>query len=333
MNQLESVPQDMSNKITGCTTILIVGAAGFVGGHLLRHLAEDSTLCVCATKLPFETMDTTGYPQIRIYDLDIISPDSTRLLLEEIHPDLIIQLAAQSSVGLSFQKPELTMNINIIGSLHVMEAVRSACPDCKVLMVGSSEQYGPVPQELQPVKETTQLDPVSPYAISKTAAESLASLYVRSYDLKFIMVRAFNHIGPGQLPLFVVSDFARQIAMIEKNQIKPVISVGNLSARRDFTDVRDIVRGYRMLTISGRPGQVYNIGSGKSVEIQYILDTLLSYAKVPIQVLIDPAKFRPVDVPEIRADITKIETDTKWCPEIPLETSLLDSLNYWRTHV
>lgn len=333
MNSLESEHPGRLNKNAAHKVILVIGAAGFVGGHLLLHLSEDPTLSVCATKLPFEKIDTSAYPQVGIFDLDIIESDSTRLLLEKLQPDIIIQLAAQSSVGLSFQKPELTMNINIIGSLHVMEAVRSACPACKVIMVGSSEQYGPVPQELQPVKETTQLDPVSPYAISKAAAESLASLYVRSYNLNFTMVRAFNHIGPGQLPLFVVSDFARQIAMIEKKLTESVIQVGNLSARRDFTDVRDIVRGYRMLTLTGRPGQVYNIGSGKSVEIQFILDTLLSYSKVPIQIVVDPAKFRPVDVPEIRADITKIQTDTEWCPEIPLETSLLDSLNYWRSHV
>ena len=333
MNPQESDIQKTSNSTADSNTILVIGAAGFVGGHLLRHLSGDPSLSICATKLPFETIDTAACPQVRVFDLDIIAPDSTRVLLEELRPATIIQLAAQSSVGLSFEKPELTMNINVIGSLHVMEAVRSACPDCTVLMVGSSEQYGPVPQELQPVKETTRLDPVSPYAISKTAAESMAALYVKSYDLKILLVRAFNHIGPGQMPLFVVSDFARQIAMIEKNQMEPVMRVGNLSALRDFTDVRDIVRGYRMLTLTGRPGQVYNIGSGKSVPIQSILDILVSYAKVPVRIEVDPAKFRPVDVPEIRADITKIQADTKWCPEIPLETSLLDSLNYWRNHV
>lgn len=314
-------------------TILVIGAAGFVGRHLLRHLSKDASLDVCATKLGFETIDTSEYPDVRVFDLDITLPDTTAGLLQEIHPDVIIHLAAQSSVGLSFKKPELTMNINVMGSLRVMEAVKAVCPGCTVLMVGSSEQYGPVPPELLPVRETTRLEPVSPYAISKMAVESLASLYVKSYGLKFIMVRAFNHIGPGQLPLFVVSDFARQIAVIEKGEAEPVIQVGNLTALRDFTDVRDIVRGYRSLTLSGRPGEVYNIGSGHSVTVQYILDTLLSYSRVPIKVEADPDKFRPVDVPEIRADITKIQTDTDWQPEIPLETSLLDSLNYWRSHV
>jgi len=314
-------------------TVLIIGAAGFVGKHLLHHLTEDASLSVHATKLPFETIDTSDFPDVRVWDLDITLNDTTRLLLEKIQPDAIIHLAAQSSVGLSFTKPELTMNINVMGSLRVMEAVRLVCPECTVLMVGSSEQYGAVPPELQPVAETTRLDPVSPYAISKMAVELMASLYVKSYGLKFIMVRAFNHIGPGQLPLFVVSDFARQIALIEKGSAEPVLQVGNLSARRDFTDVRDIVRGYRMLVLSGSPGEVYNIGSGKSVSVQEILDRLLSYAKIPIEVTVDPSKFRPVDVPEFRAEISKIQKDTKWCPLIPLETSLLDSLNYWRSHV
>lgn len=315
------------------STILVIGAAGFVGKHLLRLLAEETALAVHATKLPFETIDVSSFPDVRVWDLDITLPDTTRILLEDVNPDVIIHLAAQSSVGLSFAKPELTMNINVMGSLHVMEAVRAVCPKCIVLMVGSSEQYGPVPQELQPVAETARLDPVSPYAISKMSVELMASLYVKSYDLKFIMVRAFNHIGPGQMPLFVVSDFARQIALIEKCMAEPVMHVGNLSALRDFTDVRDVVRGYRELTLHGHPGEVYNIGSGKSIPIQSILDTLLSYTKVPIRVEVDPAKFRPVDVPEIRADITKIQKDTKWCPRIPIETSLLDSLNYWRSHV
>jgi len=314
-------------------TILVIGAAGFVGKHLLQQLSEETALEVHATKLPFETIDLSPFPCVRVWDLDITLADTTRVLLEAVHPDVIIHLAAQSSVGLSFTKPELTMNINIMGSLHVMEAVRAVCPNCIVLMVGSSEQYGPVPQELQPVSETTRLDPVSPYAISKMAVELMASLYVKSYDLKFIMVRAFNHIGPGQLPLFVVSDFAKQIALIEKYKAEPVICVGNLSALRDFTDVRDVVRGYRTLTRFGYPGEVYNIGSGKSIRIQSILDTLLSYTKVSISVEVDPTKFRPVDVPEIRADISKIQNDTKWCPKIPIETSLLDSLNYWRSHV
>jgi len=333
MNPLEEDSKFTTDINSAGSTILVIGAAGFVGKHLLRHLSADFTLTVHATKLPFETIDTTDFQSVRVWDLDITLSDTTRILLNEIKPDIIIHLAAQSSVGLSFTKPELTMNINVMGSLRVMEAVREVCPACTVLMVGSSEQYGPVSEDLQPVAETTRLEPVSPYAISKMAVEQMAALYVRSYGLKFIMVRAFNHIGPGQLPLFVVSDFARQIALIEKGSAEPVMRVGNLSAKRDFTDVRDIVRGYRMLSLTGRPGEVYNIGSGKSVPVQHILDTLLSYSKIPIEVVVDPAKFRPVDVPEIRADISKIQTDTNWKTEIPLETSLLDSLNYWRTHV
>lgn len=314
-------------------TVLVIGAAGFVGRHLLSSLAADPALSVCATKLAFETMDLTPFPSVRVYDLDITENGTTEKLLEVLRPDVIYHLAAQSSVALSFQKAELTMRINVLGSLHVMEAVRAVCPNCAVLFIGSAEQYGPVPPELQPVKETTHLAPVSPYAISKMTVEAMATLYAKSYGLHFRMIRAFNHIGPGQLPLFVVSDFARQIVRIEKGLEEPVMRVGNLSARRDFTDVRDIVRGYRLLAEKGRDGEVYNIGSGHSVPIRAVLDLLLSLSGTSIEVVPDPAKFRPVDVPEFVADITKLREDTGWQPIIPIETSLSDVLEYWRLNV
>ena len=312
---------------------LVVGAAGFVGKHLLSRLVEDGCYEIFATKLDFETIDTTELPGVRVVDLDITKKEPVGKVLSDIRPDVIFHLAAQSSVALSFQKPELTMQINILGSLHLMEAMRQHCPEATAVLIGSAEQYGPVPQERQPVRETEYPKPVSPYAISKTAVESLATLYAGSYGLRLIMVRAFNHIGPGQLPLFVVSDFARQIAVIEKGIAEPVIEVGNLTARRDFTDVRDIVRGYTLLARTGRPGEIYNIGSGSSIAVEDVLKTLLTLSDTPIEVRVDPRKFRPTDVPEFVADITKIKTDTSWRPEIPLSQSLSDTLTYWRKNV
>lgn len=315
------------------TKCLVIGAAGFVGRHLLEHLAGEKDFLVYATKLSFETIDTVFFPKVQIHDLDITRETDVMTLLSELKPDVIIHLAAQSSVALSFQKPELTMNINVMGSLHVLEAIRQHCPSCKALFVGSSEQYGPVPPEQQPVSEATYPQPVSPYAISKTAVESLATLYANSYGLHLIMVRAFNHIGPGQLPIFVVSDFARQIAIIEKGEAEPVITVGNLSAKRDFTDVRDIVRAYVCLVRTGRSGQVYNVGTGKSISVESVLERLLSLSDKKIEVRIDPDKFRPVDVPELVADIEKLREDTDWEPEILLNQSLSDTMQYWRQNV
>ncbi len=313
--------------------ILVIGAAGFVGGHLLSYLATMPGLQVAATKLPHEVINSEVFSLAEFFDLDIRNQDEIESLLLSFKPDAIIHLAAQSSVALSFQKPELTFQINLIGSLHLMEAALNICPSCRILMIGSSEQYGKVLPEQLPVKETQALAPVSPYAISKMAVENLAALYHQTRALPVIQVRAFNHIGPGQLPLFVVSDFAKQIAQIEKGQQVAEMRVGNLDALRDFTDVRDIVRGYVLLLQKGRLGEVYNIGSGKSVPVSQVLDTLLSYAKEKIEVIRDPAKFRPIDIPEIRADISKLQKDTGWSPEYSLASSLKDSLNYWRLNV
>ena len=310
--------------------ILVIGASGFVGGHLLRYLSSDATLDVYATGYHKEIQN---FPSVKILSLDILSASDTEHLLQEVLPDTVFLLAAQSSVALSFQYPELTMNVNVIGSLHVMEAIRRVCPESTFLLTGSSEEYGAVKEEMMPIRETARLEPKSPYAISKVASEAMAMLYAQSYGLKFIMVRAFNHIGPGQSPQFVVSDFAKQIAMIEKGMSEPVLYVGNLSACRDFTDARDIVRGYRLLTKYGRPGEVYNIGTGKSISVRHVLDLLLAESKIPIEVTVDQAKYRPVDIPDIRADIRKIHADTKWYPQIPVETSIRDSLDYWRQHI
>ena len=310
--------------------ILVIGASGFVGEHLLRYLSADTTLDVYATGYQKEVQEL---PSVKVMRLDILSAPDTESILRTVRPDTVILLAAQSSVALSFQYPELTMNVNVIGSLHVMEAVRNICPETTLLLTGSSEEYGAVTEDMMPIRETVRLEPRSPYAISKAASEQMAILYARSYGLKFVMVRAFNHIGPGQSPQFVVSDFAKQIAMIEKGLSEPVLYVGNLSACRDFTDVRDIVRGYKLLTECGRPGEVYNIGTGKSICVRHILDLLLGDAKVPIEVSVDQTKYRPVDIPNIRADIRKISTDTNWYPRVPVETSIRDSLEYWRRSI
>ncbi|MEA4888124.1 MAG: GDP-mannose 4,6-dehydratase [Clostridiaceae bacterium] len=323
----------INQEICVAKKILVVGAAGFVGKHLLRFLSSMPHLAISATKLTGEIIDADEFRHVDVYDLDITSAMETKSLFRQIMPDYLVLLAAQSSVGLSFAKPDLTMQINLIGSIHVMEAIRDVCPLCKLLLVGSSEQYGRVISDQLPIRESASSEPVSPYAVSKAAAEAMARIHVRSYQAPIIMVRAFNHIGPGQLPIFVVSDFAHQIALIETNQAEPIMKVGDLSARRDFTDVRDIVRGYYQLLLSGHPGEVYNIGSGISVMIQAILDQLLSFSKTRIQVVVDPAKLRPIEIPEIRADISKIQKDTAWQPTISLEQSLQDTLDYWRSHI
>ena len=313
--------------------ILVTGGSGFVGKHLLRELMTQSPAALMVTKLPAEHLTDAELCGAQAVDLDILSEQETRKCIQDFMPDFLFHLAAQSSVGLSFQKPELTMQINVLGFLHVLEALREYNPSCRLLLIGSSEQYGIIPSSRMPINEDIPVSPVSPYAVSKMAAEALAHTYQKSYTLQPVMVRAFNHIGPGQAAGFVVSDFARQIALIESGKQEPVMRVGNLSAERDFTDVRDIVRAYRILMLQGRIGEAYNIGSGKSYPIQYILDTLLSFSKKPVRVEMDPDRMRPAEVPYIRADTAKIYQDTGWKPEISVETSLQDALSYWRLNV
>lgn len=313
--------------------VLIIGAAGFVGGHLLKYLSGLDTLDISAAKLQTEKIDTDGFPAVSVYDIDILDKTSVDRVIQAVKPGKIIHLAAQSSVALSWKNPTLTMDINVNGTFNVLDSVREFAVDCRVLLVGSSEQYGKISPDQLPVKETISLSPENPYAISKVTQEMIANLYIKSYQMDIILVRAFNHIGPGQSPIFVVADFARQIAEIEKGLREPVIKVGNLSAKRDFTDVRDIVRGYWSLLEKGRTGEIYNIGQGQSIEVGQILKSLIRLSQVAVSVEVDQTKFRPIDVPEIVADISKIRMDTDWLPLVDIQRSLTDTISYWRSHV
>jgi GDP-4-dehydro-6-deoxy-D-mannose reductase len=197
-------------------------------------------------------------------------------------------------------------------------------------LIGSGEEYGKVSEEENPISEQNKTNPANIYAASKACQNMLGKIYADAYDLDIIMVRAFNHIGPGQNESFVVSDFCKQVAEIEAGKVKPVIYVGNLSAKRDFTDVRDIARAYRLLSEKGIKGEIYNIGSGKAVEVKKILELITNSSTAKIEVEIDKNKYRPVDVPVIEANIEKINTCTNWKPEIDINTTIIDTLQHWR---
>ena len=249
-----------------------------------------------------------------------------------MRPDAIYHLAGFSNVGLSWKNPALTFDVNVKGTINLFEAVR-ACgleKTARFLVIGSSEQYGLVAPEQCPIAETTPLSPSNPYAISKAAQEQLAALYHKAHGLQTVLVRAFNHIGPKQAPIFVVADFCKQVAEIEAGRREPVLRVGNLDAARDFTDVRDIVRAYRALIERGAPGEVYNVGQGASYTVRAVLDEILSQAKRPVTVETDPAKLRPLDMPLTLADISKLRAATGWAPRIPLAQTIADTLDYWR---
>ena len=238
---------------------LIIGAAGFVGGYLAKHLKTAYGMEVSVTKLPHETLEIEGAD---VFDLDILKKEEIVSLLFKIRPDYIFHLAAQSSVGLSWKKPGLTVDINIKGSINVMDAVRELYYKPKILLIGSGEEYGHIREGETPITEGNMVRPGNIYAATKVCQNMIGNIYAKAYDMDIMMVRAFNHIGPTQAPMFVVADFCRQVAEIEKGLREPVMYVGNLSAERDFTDVRDVVRAYALLVQKGKAGETYNVGSG-----------------------------------------------------------------------
>lgn len=304
---------------------LIIGAAGFVGGYLIDELDRNGQE-VHATCLPNEKISGN----CTAHTLDILKKDDISAILDDVKPDVVYHLAAQSSVALSWKKPRLTAEINVVGTLNVLESVRECEKKMRLILIGSGEEYGFIREGACPLKETENLAPGNIYAATKACQGMLGGIYARAYGMDIVMVRAFNHSGAKQSPMFVISDFCKQIAEIEYGLKEPVISVGNLEAMRDFTDVRDVVRAYRMLSENGRSGQVYNVGRGQAVKISRILETALSYAKCGITVTQDKARMRAADIPLIEPDVSKINEDTGWKAEISMEQTIEDTLDYWR---
>lgn len=308
---------------------LIIGGGGFVGKHLTQALIE-SGRTVYVTKLEEESL--FWELNVRVCNLDILNRSDFYDLIRRVNPREIYHLAAISSASLSWKEPRLTMETNILGSLNLLEALRElGCP-AKVLMVGSGEEYGLSPNAPS-LKESDECRPQNPYAVSKLAVNQLTELYAKAYSIDIVSARAFNHIGPGQSPQFVASDFARQIALIEKGKTEPVIRVGNLGAQRDFTDVRDVTKGYIALMEKGVRGKTYNVGGGSLITVRELLDTLISFSEKEVTVEVDQSKLRPIEAPIISPDTSLIRGDTGWTPSIPLRETLLDTLNYWRKEV
>ena len=309
---------------------LVIGAGGFVGSYLIRHLHDDCGLNVSATKLASGTLKDLP---AKVYDLDILDKEAIVTLLFEIRPDYIFYLAAQSSVSVSWNNPQLTVDVNVKGAVNFLDAVRELYYKPRIVITGSGEEYGYIRPGETPIKEDNRLNPGNIYAATKACQNMIGSIYSKAYDMEIVLVRAFNHIGPKQSPIFVVSDFCKQVAEIEAGKREPVMYVGNLSAKRDFTDVRDVVRAYALLAAHGVKGETYNVGRGHAYEIREILDKIISLSRIDIKVETDPAKIRPVDVPIIEADIHKLVDATGWDPEISLEQTLTEVLDYWRIKV
>ena len=304
---------------------LIIGAAGFVGKYLIDHLIDEGW-DVAATRLPSETIDT----HVPVHELDILETDSIAALLEDTKPECIFHLAAQSSVAVSWEQPALTVDVNIKGAVNLLEAVRGMAKPARVLLIGSGEEYGYVLPEELPISEDTPLRPGNIYAATKIAQGMIGQVYAKAYGLEIVIVRAFNHAGPGQSDTFVLPNFCKQVAMIEAGLAPPVIEVGNLEAKRDFTDVRDIVKAYCLLAENGESGEIYNVGNGRAVAIEELLGIILSQTNADITIEQDKLRMRPSDVPVIEADISRICNHIGWKPDIPMESTIADILDEWR---
>ncbi len=313
---------------------LITGITGFAGSHLAELLLKEG-FEVYGTTRPRSKTDNLEeiYHRLKLRDADILDSHSLYSIFVDVKPDYIFHLAAQSFVQTSWASPANTVEMNVVGSVHLFEAIRRAEIDPVIQIACSSEEYGLVyPNEI-PIKEENPLRPQSPYAVSKVAMDYLGYQYFSSYQMKIIRTRGFNHTGPRRGEVFVTSNFAKQIAEIEKGKKEPVLEVGNLDAKRDWTDVRDMVKAYLLAVQKGVPGEVYNICSGKAVRVGDMLDMLLKLSKVKVKVKEDPARLRPSDVEILLGDASKFRKATGWQPEIPFEKTVEDLLNYWRERV
>lgn len=305
--------------------ILITGASGFVGGHLIRHLLKMSPeVEIHGTTLTNPTQPTPD--RVQFHSVQLRDPQQVVHLIETIQPDYIYHLAAQAFVPRSFEAPWETLENNVRSQLNLFQACINLNLRPRMLIVGSADIYGIVTPDQIPITEEARLCPTSPYSVSKITQDMLALQYHYSHDLQVMRARPFNHVGPGQSEAFVVPAFTSQIIRIEAGHQPPVLSVGDLSAKRDFTDVRDIVRAYRLIMEKGTPGDVYNVASGRAVSIRYVLDCLLEKATVPIEVQVDPARLRPTKIPILLGDHSRLTKQTGWKPEIPFEQTLNDVL-------
>lgn len=312
--------------------LLITGITGFVGSYMAEHALAHGAQVFGSIRWRSKTDNIDHLrSKITLVESDLRDLSSVRALLEASSPTHVVHLAAQSFVHASWRSPAETLSTNILSQVNLLEGLRNLKMSPRFLVVGSSEEYGLVEEDELPIKETNPLRPLSPYAVSKVGQDLMGYQYWKSYGLPIVRSRAFNHEGPRRGDVFVTSNFARQVAEIEAGLREPVIHVGDLTPRRDYSDVRDIVRGYWALIERGEPGEVYNLCSGRSWAIQQVLDLLLEQSRIKgIRVETDPARLRPSDVPVLEGDPAKIEKATGWKVEIPFERTLRDLLAYWR---
>jgi len=313
--------------------VLITGISGFAGSHLAEYALAQPDVEVYGTIRSRSPLDNIAHiiRSLHLAECDLRDPFSVKRAMAEIRPDRIFHLAAQSFVPTSWNAPGETLATNIQSQLNIFEAVKQEKISVRIQIAGSSEEYGLVYPEETPINEDNPLRPLSPYGVSKVAQDLLAYQYHASCGLFIVRTRAFNHTGPRRGSMFVTSNFARQIVLIEKGLQEPVIYVGNLNALRDFTDVRDIVRGYWLALEKCDPGEVYVLASGRACTIRQMLDLMLTMTPVKIEVRSDPNRLRPSDVQILWGDAAKFKEKTGWDITIPFERTIEDLLNFWRS--
>ncbi len=313
---------------------LVTGITGFAGSHLAELLLKEGVQVYGIQRWRSKTENIEHITaQITFEEADLLDAHSLYSVIDKIKPDYIFHLAAQSFVQSSWASPTQTLEVNIIGTAHLFEAVRKTGLPIAIQIACSSEEYGKVLPNEVPIKETNPLRPLSPYAVSKLAMDYLGYQYHESYGMRIIRTRGFNHTGPRRGEVFAESSFAKQIAEIEAGRREPVVFVGNLEAQRDYTDVRDMVKAYYLAVEKCESGEVYNIATGKAWRIRAVLDLLISMSKVKVEVKQDPSRMRPSDVEILIGDNSKFIAKTGWKPEIPFEKTMEDLLNYWRGRI
>ncbi|MBI2855205.1 MAG: GDP-mannose 4,6-dehydratase [Chloroflexi bacterium] len=313
--------------------VLITGATGFAGRHLVSYLLSHSPKPEIFGTCRHRGTDTHPWlaRNVQLIESDVNSFQSTEKVLEAILPDVICHFAAEVSVPRSLHNPATTFQTNVVGTVNVLEAAKKTCKGALILIPGSAETYGNVQASHLPIRESQPLSPRSPYGVSKAVQETLARYYIDTSGLKICMTRTFHYTGPGQPLGFVCSDFAMQIAAIKRSKRTGVMKVGNLTARRDFTDIRDVVRAYWGIIDKGKSGAPYNVCTGKSVSIRSVLDALVQASNCNVAIEIDQNKLRPAEIPELVGDNSMLRKDTSWKPQRELQTTLGDLLKFWTT--
>jgi len=308
-------------------TILVTGATGFAGGHLLDRLADRAPL-VAWFRPGGQPPDPNRHIDWR--PVDLLDAGEVERAYQEAAPTHVFHVAGAPQVSTSFNSALPHLRTNVMGTHHLLDAVRRSSRACRILVVSSSQIYQ---NSDEPLDENAPLVPATPYGLSKLGQDMLADRAFRDDDLDVVIARPFNHAGPRQSADFVVSSFARQIAMIEEGMAAPELKVGNLDARRDMTDVRDVVNAYVALMGAAPAGRPFNVCSGRAWKVRDLLDELLQFARVPIRVTVDEARLRPVDVPVVQGDASRIRSEIGWAPKIPVEQTLSDTLEWWRGRV